>query len=404
MEDNQSKVSFITKLIHGICSVGIRIAIFLVLGFRFHTDKEVKAWKRSKKSFLIMSAHPSEMDAVIMLCAGFPRYTRYVVGAQQLYKGFQGKCLQFLKVIPKKQFTSDVRAIKDMIRTVKNGYVLGMMPEGRVSMDGTPSPIDESTGKLIKKLAVPVAVLLPHGTYFVKPPYKSDGIIRGKISGELKALFSEQDVAEMSAEELTEKLAAALDYNACEELRGTGRKYGSKKKPYMVNVANLFYRCPKCGKLYTIESADDHIRCTYCGMETAITQEMFFSCDDPNIPDNIAAWNKGQLEFEHEYWKDPEASISFDVKKAFMILGKDSDFGPTDDRGGVLKLDPSGMHYSDEDEALDIPLHAIPGVSADYQRGFIAFYQDNLIRRFYLENIKYAARFVNSLMVLKGLK
>ena len=55
-------------------------------------------------------------------------------------------------VIPKKQFTPDISAVKEMMMTVKKGDALAMMPEGRVSLDGTPSPIDISTAKLIKKL------------------------------------------------------------------------------------------------------------------------------------------------------------------------------------------------------------------------------------------------------------
>ena len=56
-----------------------------------------------------------------------------------------------------------------MIKTVRDGDVLAMMPEGRVSLDGTSSPIDPSTAKLLQKLACPTAVMVPRGTYFVKP-------------------------------------------------------------------------------------------------------------------------------------------------------------------------------------------------------------------------------------------
>ena len=158
--------------------------------------------EKIRESFVILSAHPSEVDALVMLFACFPRYARFVVAAQQLYQGTKGKLLRALHVVPKKQFTPDIKSIIEMIRTVKSGFILGMMPEGRVSMDSTENPIDDSTAKLIKKLGVPVAVLKPYGTYFVKPPFKSKGIIRGKAGGELKALYDTEDLAKMPDDEV----------------------------------------------------------------------------------------------------------------------------------------------------------------------------------------------------------
>ncbi len=398
------KISFFAKALFAVAAVALRIASFIVLGFRLNIDPAVKKWKRSKKSFMILSAHPSEVDAIVMLAAAFPRYARFVVGAQQLYKGLQGKGLRALEVIPKRQFTPDVAAVKEIIRTVRNGYVLGMMPEGRVSLDGTQNPIDSSTAKLIKKLGVPVAVLIPHGTYFVKPPYKAKGIHVGKISGDLKALFDEADIKTLSGEEIESRLCDALKYNVSEDIRGKGYRYGSKSKPYMENVSHLFYRCPACGKLYTVKEKDNRLLCESCGMEMGLTREMFFTRKDETLPDNIAAWNGLQIEFEHGYWTDADASISFKAKKSVMTLGKDTDFTFAENGNGTLSLDHDGLHYEDAEEKIDVPLSVIPGVSADYEYGFITYYHEDVIRRFYLEDPRMAARFVNSLMVLKELK
>ena len=402
--DNSVKISFWSKLLYYFITVVLWIASAIVLGFRLRTDKKVKEWKRSKKSFIILSAHPSEVDAIVMLFACFPRYARFVVAAQQLYKGFQGKGLRALQVIPKKQFIPDIKAIKEMMRTVKSGLILGMMPEGRVSMDSTENPMEDSTAKLIKKLGVPVAVLIPHGTYFVKPPYRYKGVTVGKISGELKALFDDEDIRSLSNEEIMEGLRSALSYNISEELRGSGYTYGSKSKPAMHNVSKLFYRCPKCGRFYTVSDENGVLHCSGCGMTMDLTKEMFFVSDDKSLPDNIAAWNKTQLEYEHGYWKDPDARFESRTRKSMMELGKDVDFAFVENCDGVLSLDHEGMHYKDPYETIDVPLSIIPGVSGDYENSFICFYQEDYIRRFYLEDPRMVARFINSLMVLKGLK
>ncbi len=401
-EKSSVKISFGSRLLYYFLAVVLWIAAKLVLGFRLDIEDEVKKWKKSKNSFVIFSAHPSVVDAIVLQFACFPRYARFVVAAQQLYSGFRGWGLRALHVIPKKQFTPDIRAIMEMIRTVKSGLILGMMPEGRVSLDTTQNPIDPSTAKLIKKLGVPVAVLIPHGTYFVKPPYLAKGIVRGKISGELKALFNEEDVKTLTSDEIMEKLSLAISYNESESLRGTGHKYGSKSKPYMRNVTNLFYRCPSCGAMYTIGSDGRKISCSECGMSIDISREMFFISENKELPDNIAAWNKTQLDYEHGYWSAPGASFSSRVSKTVMHIGSEDSF--TEAGEGILTLDSEGMHYKDDEETLDIPLHAIPGVSGEYEKRFVTFYQEDIIRRFYLEDVRMVARFINSLMVLKGLK
>ncbi len=404
MEDKKLKIGIWSRILYGILGAVMNLIIRLLAGFRLKTDPEVKEWKRSKKSFVILCAHHSEADAVVMLAATFPRYARFVVGAQQLYKGFKGKILRQLQVISKKQFTPDIKAIKEMIRTVKAGYILGMMPEGRVSMDGTSNPIDDSTAKLLKKLGVPVAVLKPHGTYFLIDPYGGFKVHLGKIGGDLKCLFDEEEIKELPGEEIMDRLNEAISFNAFEETRGTGRKYGSKNKPWMNRISNILYRCPKCGKLYTMDDDGRKLFCTSCGMTMGVTREMFFIPEEEGLPDNPADWNKGQLEFEHGFWSDPSASIGSGVRKSVMELGKDIDFGPVGERDGKIILSREGLNYEDPEETLDVPLASLPGVSADYSKGFIVLYQGDLIRRFYLDDRRMTARFVNSLMVLKGLK
>lgn len=410
MNKAKTKPGFGTKLFYGILAVCIRIAAFVLLGFKLKTDPEVKAWKRSKEGLVILCEHPSELDAVVLLAAAFPRYTRFVAGAQQLYKGTQGKLLRKLKVIPKKQFVPDLVAIKEMMRTVRDGMVLAMMPEGRVSMDGKASPNDISTAKLIKKLGVNVAILKPHGSYYVKPPYNYSGLIKGEVSGECLPLFRKEELAEMSAEEILEKLTGAFDYNAGEELRGSGRTYGKKKEPAMEKVGNMFYRCPACGSLYSITQSPDKLHCSSCGLDMLLSRDMFFKADtkslqeyeteDMILPDNVTDWNDTQLAWERAFWKKENASLVLKVRKSVMTIGVTTVYEDRCD--GTLTLSEKGLHYEDGEEVIDVPLHTLQGVSADYMYGHILCYSGNDIRKFKFENEKYVARFVNSLMILKG--
>lgn len=377
----------------------VKIAAGLLLKMRIETDDTVKAWKKGKDGFVTLCAHPSEFDAAVLLAASFPRYTRFVAGAQQLYKpGLQSKLLRMLGVIPKKQFTSDIASIKEMMATVKGGDVLAMMPEGRVSTDGTPGPIDIATAKLIKKMGVAVAGLIPHGTFFVKPSYNYSGLIRGRVSGEMKAILSAEEAAVCSPEEICRKIAEALEYNASEELRGSGRTYAAVDGAYMKGVSNLFYLCPKCGELLTVSDAGSVISCSACGIRLKALPTMFLE-GEAGMPDTVAGWNKLQKEFERKFWAEEGACLEFHVRKDTMVLKTETEY--TEKGDGLLNLSAEGLAYTDSEESFSVPLAAVPGVSVDYQFGHIVFYQGDLMRRFTFGDKRLAARFINSLMVLK---
>jgi len=373
----------------------------VLFGYKLNIDDTVMGWKKEKKAFVILSAHPSELDATILLTAAFPNKARFVTGAQQLYKGLQGKILRLLKIIPKRQFMADITAVKEMMKSVKEGYILGMMPEGRLSLDGTDNPIDISTAKLIKKLGVPVAFLIPKGTFWVKPSYYWSTLILGKISADMFCLFTEEDLKNLSNEEVLAKLNEACTYNESEELRGSGKTYGKKNKPYMEKVSNIFYRCPACGEFYTISDDGRRIYCSSCKLSMNITHEMFFECEDKSLPDNVAAWNKNQLDYEKKFWSDSDAELNWTVYKDMLIFKKETDF--TRIGQGQLRLSHKGLYYKDDTEELDVAMANLLGVAADYKLSRITYYQGDEIRRFEFQDRHCAAQFVNALMTLKAL-
>lgn len=399
MAKNRKPVSLFNKIFYFVLAFFVRFLAGLLFGLSIKADEKVRHWKRDGQSFIILCAHPSEIDAIVLLSASFPKYARFVVGSQQLYKGTQGKILQMLGVIPKKQFVSDIHAVKEIMKSVKTGHIVGMMPEGRVSMDGTENPVEMSTAKLLKQLGVPVALLVPHGSYFVKPPYNNKSVIRGKMSAELSCLFTEDELRELCSKEILEHIENNLVYNASEELRGSGHKYGSAKKIPMQNVENLFYLCPKCKKTYTIKRNGTALECS-CGLRLRPNREMFFASEEDNMPDTVFEWNKLQLAYEECFWKE-DTSLSFKVRESKLTIGEKTDY--KDFGSGVLTLSCSGFSFDGENEAFEVPLQSIPGVSADYQLGFIAYYKGSDIRRFTFEDKRDAARFVNSLMTIKKL-
>ncbi len=395
------------KFLFGFLAAVLSVAMLALFGFRCKTDKTVRRWKRKRGSFVILCAHPSEIDAVALLCSLFPRFARIVAGKQQLYRGPRGALFRKLGCIGKTQFCPDLSAVREMFDTVRDGHILAMMPEGRVSMDGTASPIDLPTAKLLQKLKVPVAVLIPHGSYFIKPPYDNRSVILGPMRAELRALYTAEEVVSLSAEELLAGVNEALAYDESAFTRARRFRYGLLKREPKRNISHLFYRCPVCGDLYTVGDAGKLLRCSACGTEWKLSPRSFFPVNaatlpegtDVTPPDDIRRWNLTQLAFEDEFWADPAAAFTEEVKKAVMIMGGSDDFAPAG--GGTLSLTHEGFRYRDDSEEIFLPLAGIAGFSADYLRGDIVLYRGELLTRFIFDDPRKVARLMNALAALK---
>ena len=391
------------KFTYFFVAIVIKIALRVVLGYRIKADEAVKKLKRGKDPFVVLSAHPSELDAAPLLAALYPRYGRIVAGAQQVCKGAQGRLFRMMNVIPKKQFVPDLNAVREMLQTVKDGHVLAFMPEGRVSMDGLPSPIDPSCAKLVKKLRVPVVGFIAHGTYFVKPPYDYNGIHCGRIGSELKLIATAEEAAALSIPELEAKIDAALAYDASEELRNglaDRRGYGPRRAPYMKQISRLLYACPVCGAEYSIADADSRVFCTACGAGAKLSRRMLFEPDtEPALPADLSAWSRFQKELEERRVKDPDFRLVYPVRKAMKLLTEDTPFAPRCE--GTLTLDREKLRYEDAEESLEVPVKSLPGLSADYMDGSVILYRDEVMRRFYLPDPRDVSRIMNALMALR---
>jgi len=399
MDKKDKQVALGKRFALSVVSLAFIVSLKTYCKFKCNTDDEVQKWKNEDEGFIVLSEHPAKLDAAVLAASVYPRYARFVTGAMHLNSAFQGKVLRYVGVIPKKQFMPDIKAIKEMMNTVKQGHILAFMPEGRISMDGTQNFIDISTAKLIKTLGCKVAVLIPHGSYFVKPPYRYDNIIPGPVSSDLKVGLTKEEVQSLSAEEILAKIQQLMAYDTIKDLRERGSKFGNKSNPCMKDVSKLLYRCPSCGKLYTIQDDGSKLWCSDCNMTMGLGTDPFFITEDEKLPSDITAWNKEQLEFEREYWNTENQTLSFKCLKGVIVLGgKSNDF--EDKLEGIMTLSKDGLKYVDDEESLEVPIAQLPAMVADYQKGYVVYYNGNLIRRFKFDDIRMTPRVVNSLAIL----
>ncbi len=182
-----------------------------------------------------------------------------------------GKLLKKSGNIGKKMFYPDIQCVKQMMKTVKNGYPIVIFPEARLSTDGGPSYVDGKLSGLCKKLGVPLVITEIRNNYFIAPKWRR-GTLRGTCDVEIKRVISPDELKEMTVDELTEIIRDGLSYN---EFRGKPQFYRSRRKAE--GLHNVLYLCPHCGNLYTNVSYKNTLKCTSCGKEYHIGGDYRFT-------------------------------------------------------------------------------------------------------------------------------
>ena len=175
----------------------------------------------------------------------------FIVARLYFYKKLYAKIMRKGGCFPKSMFTSDLDSAKNCLRVLKNGDVLAMMPEARLSTVGEFEDIQESTYSFLKKADVPIYIIKIRGDYFASPKW-GDGLRRGSyIEAEIDSLLTKEQIENMSTEELKEVIEKEMYYNEFDWLENNPN-VSYKSKSLAKGLENILVRCPKCGEVHSI--------------------------------------------------------------------------------------------------------------------------------------------------------
>ncbi|MDR3038536.1 MAG: 1-acyl-sn-glycerol-3-phosphate acyltransferase [Candidatus Adiutrix sp.] len=130
--------------------------------------------KDYKKPFILICNHASRLDYIYASVALLPLTLNYVAGYNEFFRSHLAFLFRLMQVIPKKNFVSDLYAIKSMKRVLDGGGRVALFPEGMSSISGTNQPCAIASGKVIKHFNVPVLRLMIKGGYLTSTKYCLD--------------------------------------------------------------------------------------------------------------------------------------------------------------------------------------------------------------------------------------
>ncbi len=231
----------------------------------------------TKEPLLVIGNHTSFYDFLYMAKILYPHRINFVVAAK--YFRFPGLSLVFrlAQAIPKNLFSADIRTVSRAVSIIKQGGIVGIYPEGQISLGGITLPLPDGIGKLVKHLGVPVVAVKSFGGGFVDPPW-SDKHRKGIVESHVSVVFQKDQLADMTSDEVDQMLANALAADPYQWQASNGYQY--RGKDLTAGLTNLLYICPNCHSEFTLTATEDTLCCSQCGMKATMTGSGHFTWEN----------------------------------------------------------------------------------------------------------------------------
>lgn len=325
-------------------------AYFFLRGVRLRPVN--KCGKQPEKPAVVLCNHGSFIDFVYAETLLFRSRPHFVTARLYFYHKQLGWLLRKLGCFPKSMFALDMESTKNSLRVLKNGEVLVMMPEARLSTAGMFEDIQPSTYSFLKKVQVPVYTVKLQGDYFANPKW-GKGPRRGAVvEAELDILFTAQQLAALSVEEIRAAVEQRLDYDEFRWL-ATRPEVRYRNKNLAEGLENILTLCPVCGKKYTVRTKGREIWCENCGKLTSLDDRYGFA--EGFRFENFAQWYLWQKDvLRRQILEDEAFSLRSRVELRLPGDGK----GLTRHGGiGECVLDRSGLRYTGTKDGETVDVH-----------------------------------------------
>lgn len=340
MSNGPSKIKVRTcnRLLFTVLCGALQVYFFLS-GIRVSTVN--KCGKSPESPSIVLCNHGSFFDflyAGILLRKSCPHF---IIARLYFYHKWLRRLLTMLGGFPKSMFAMDMESTRNTLKVLRDGGVLAMMPEARLSTVGKFEDIQESTYSFIKKANVPVYTIQIHGSYLAKPKW-GKGLRRGAVvESELDLLFTAEDLAAMSVDDIKKGIEERLYFDEFQWLQSRPEIHYQSRR-LAEGLENVLTICPVCNQRHTITTKNRDIFCEHCGKLASLDDRYAF------LPDfrfeNFAQWYEWQKGvIQAQISDDPNFSLCSDVE--LRLPSADGKSFTRNAGKGVCTLNRSGLTY-----------------------------------------------------------
>ncbi|MBQ8352555.1 MAG: hypothetical protein IJY34_02035 [Clostridia bacterium] len=292
--------------------------------------------------------HLSRIDHMYVCGATYPRIHNMMAGCSEFYRKKFSFIFGLNKVIPKKNYAPDKLSIRAVGEVIRKGGCVSFSPEGLASDYGGNKPIVPGTSKMFKHFKTPVYLCYLEGQYLQNTKVCLDERY-GETHATMSLLFSKEDVERLTVEEMDDIIN--------EKFRRNEYAWNAEKKikwethgRICYRLEDFCYKCPKCGKEFTMKGEGDKITCSHCGNGATMDDYyQFHPFEGAVIPASPFDWvEQERKDIIHEIRENPDYFFEDECKignldEHKLVKGKMTTSFIVGE--GKIRIDHKGLHY-----------------------------------------------------------
>ncbi|MFA9397056.1 MAG: lysophospholipid acyltransferase family protein [Clostridiaceae bacterium] len=383
----------------------VKFVIIKYLINKYNVEYHGLDFKEIKTPYLILCNHVNNLDPFFV---GYyvDEPVHYVTSDEQFRSPIKKFFLNnLLGAIPKKKFVSDMATVRDIIKIKNNKGVVGIFPEGKRSWQGETEDVILSTDKLVKMLKIPVITFKIQGAHLTHPRWASKSR-KGKIYLTSKISLNEEQLKNMSSDEIHEVLKKDLYHNETNFQEKNKIKYKGKKLAEHLEL--YLFTCPKCKSIGSLKSKHNKIYCKKCNYNLIINEYGSFEKNDNEVyfkyPGQWDKWQKKYLK-NTILNKIKENRIIIEDNDIEVFVG--SKLKPLKKIiVGNLVLMDDGLYVKGINNKVKIcfEIKKISGLNVQYNSEFEFYYENKLYRFRFLIPRTSAYKWCTALNIMKNIK
>ncbi|MDR0862828.1 MAG: 1-acyl-sn-glycerol-3-phosphate acyltransferase [Oscillospiraceae bacterium] len=245
------------KFIFGLLKYPALLFVKLRLGFR--------RGKRRPPSgaCIVLANHTTDFDP-ILVGTTFGRHLYFVASEHVFRRKLLSRLLRWgFAPIARVKGSTDASSALAVLRAIKQGSSVGVFAEGERSWDGRTCEIHPTTARLVRSSRVNLVTYRISGGYLTSPRW-STSLRRGKMRCELVGVYSPEEVAAMTDDELVAVISRDLSEDANARQAVEHVRYKGKNRAERLESA--LYVCPRCNSENTMHSSGNAFACSACGV------------------------------------------------------------------------------------------------------------------------------------------
>ncbi len=303
---------------------------------------------RIQPPYIVVANHSSFVDVGALIKMMYPNCANFVISETQ--KVQWPKLINHFGVLPKKQFTVDMKLLSDIKYCLAKKRPVVIYPEAKLSVVGIPNTVKPAIAKLVKMFKVPLVTVCFHGSYLHHPRWAHSKRFV-PVTAEVKVAVDAEEAKTISAAEIHQRIVSNLQFD--DYAYQLENQIAIDVPDLVEGLEGILYKCPECGEEFVMVGHGNTLTCASCGKTVVMNK---FGGLEGGKFNKVVDWYLWQTECVRSelengtYAFDKEFFVQKLVKSKYVDLGAarivHNDDGITATFGDEVLHYPVGTFYT----------------------------------------------------------